>query len=831
MATKTKLSAFVPKISVRVQDLYENETIALTETEFSHVDISRVINGPSSAHIIFNNTNEQFFVSSKDNPTLSNLWDLLSNPGIDLSLSADKEDWYLARRPYINWTNKSVKDTWGEQFFKYIFHQPLMRELNADRVDLFNSLHNKVEQGIPPTEDELAEYFAINSYLALRCEVQIDIRDFNDNFWFPYFTGYVSSIGESFPTGGMATLAVSCYDWLMLWKKLMFPYERAILGYARAVSEDLWLAKQDVLTKFFTNALAGKNINSVIKNLVQSVDAAFTLEGAVDAFASTKEGSNATVNDSSRMKSPGSPFWTTNAKISVDEGQGSVSFFPVALREQKIWKGFIEDGPVTAPMVVDDPVKGVWKDRSSMVYIDEFLNNKNPGANIVAVIEKILKNQWSFYRDVCSHPFDIMTQVNSKVFGDFYCDGAGNFVYKLPRWNHIPSYQSSYVVNGGSVSASGVVDFPGDSIQAVDVYHGEEYILNKDGLKSINYFQTDEGMATKVKVQGGVQYLGTATSSDVIQRTMFDGHAASPPSMAAYFGISEITASQVFTQVGPDSLKVFAHAYLSVMNFKPFSFKAEYDRPLPLEVAKTVYIPNKDFLYYLSSINVDYTKGSNFRFTLNGNFGHPARVLLPIPWLRLRDGTIVSATSDLFPIAFDPQNAEMVKDSYKVVQTIYSSMMTTWNTYSVPFAPNSTYSSLSGTKGAINLAGSTSALKVAMGQVYTQYLTDPTVDNELVYQAFNKFLAHVMADNIVQHRQLLEAANLSQDFNVALGTTQNATPLVAVSTDTPSNKAVGTSSIKSNSSSIVQQMKKENKDLEAFCVFGQLPEADWKKTP
>ena len=78
-----------------------------------------------------------------------------------------------------------------------------------------------------------------------------------------------------------------------------------------------------------------------------------------------------------------------------------------------------------------------------------------------------------------------------------------------------------------------------------------------------------------------------------------------------------------------------------------------YDKVLPWELGKTVYVPEKDWLYRINSLNYSYTKGQSFTCSIGADYGHPARLLLPVPWTTLYDGT--ASDFDIYKAVRDPK--------------------------------------------------------------------------------------------------------------------------------------------------------------------------------
>lgn len=250
----------------------------------------------------------------------------------------------------------------------------------------------------------------------------------------------------------------------------------------------------------------------------------------------------------------------------------------------------------------------------------------DPAATIA--IAQALRTNWNLFFNQVSSAQEIMGNLTQRTFADFYVTGAGWLVYKSPRLNSIPNLQSSPFEDESPKSLLEYMAGPAGQTPP-EMFHGSEYVLTGFGQKSRSYNHTMEGRITKVLLPGEVNFLGPL--GQISQIVM--GTAVAPAELTALLGDRTMSATETMRNLASQELTQMADALLSFTNTAPETAMYVYDRLLPWEIGKNIYDPETDFLYYLTSVSINYQHGQSVSTTLSCRHGHPRKMIIPVPWI------------------------------------------------------------------------------------------------------------------------------------------------------------------------------------------------------
>lgn len=250
----------------------------------------------------------------------------------------------------------------------------------------------------------------------------------------------------------------------------------------------------------------------------------------------------------------------------------------------------------------------------------------DPASTIV--IAESLRTNWNLFFNQVASAQEIISNTLARTFADFYVTGAGWLVYKSPRLNSIPNLQRSPFEDQDPLSLLEYSAGPAGQTPP-EMFHGSEYVITGFGQTSRSYNHTTEGRVSKVILPGDVGFVKLgAPISDLLA-----GTAVSSADLTALLGDRTLTATETMKNLGIDELTQMADTLLGYTNTAPETAQYVYDRLLPWEIGKTLYDPEVDFLYYLTSVSIHYQQGQKVSTTLSCRHGHPRKMLIPVPWI------------------------------------------------------------------------------------------------------------------------------------------------------------------------------------------------------
>jgi len=310
------------------------------------------------------------------------------------------------------------------------------------------------------------------------------------------------------------------------------------------------------------------------------------------------------------------------------------------LQLEKFW-----DGPAmyfgTDERIDTAAVRNPKLFRAGMPYVRDELDG---GTN--EVIRESLRTNWNLFFNQVASPKDIMNNLLPRTLADFYVTGAGWLVYKNPRINSVPNIQFS-PFEEPSLDALGslvLVERLGgiEGQTPPELFHGSEYVMRD--WTSRQYAKNETGRYTRVVVTGEVNLVDAFGVNEI--RNAIAGLSLAPPHLVAALGERTLTATEVFRTSDKDALDQMSSTLMAYSNVAVNTAEFTYDKILPWEIGKTVYVPETDFIYYINSLRISYNHGMKVQTTLSCRSGHPRRMIVPVPWL-LWAGSKGDATADL----------------------------------------------------------------------------------------------------------------------------------------------------------------------------------------
>jgi len=246
---------------------------------------------------------------------------------------------------------------------------------------------------------------------------------------------------------------------------------------------------------------------------------------------------------------------------------------------------------------------------------------------------------------------DKLANLEQATYSPMYTDGSGNLIYALPRWNQAPNVnEDSFSASEDKVLALDLLTESDDLAELSelldfkDFFHGREYVMSDFGIVSRRIYKTEEGKFDRVFAQA-TQDLGLFGDIGENFKAYVGqlGGAIGSEGFQALFGDRQHTISQAypldFTAINQQELLAHIASHVKmVMNFRPNTLDISYKMPRPVELGKTVLLPDNMWLYYVTGITRSWEIGQQYVESYHCEYGHPLWTILPIPWMtRIND--------------------------------------------------------------------------------------------------------------------------------------------------------------------------------------------------
>lgn len=253
MRSYRDIGVVAPRAYVRVMDLYTGENISLvynpetpTKDTLLTATVSRSMGNSGSANFVFANPDGvwsapelQKVIPIGDNGLRLgevgrlDVWDMMMKQPWSVKETKDRasaeQKIYLRTRPFPDLSAGALSGDTAEFFHAIFSGDPVMREANTERSRRYGEFLQRLKEGgIPATSADLQAYYQAALYVSIRTRIEVDFTDFR-GYVFPAFTGYVASVSEFEAPNDLATVSVTCKDWMELWKNTLIASRQGYL--------------------------------------------------------------------------------------------------------------------------------------------------------------------------------------------------------------------------------------------------------------------------------------------------------------------------------------------------------------------------------------------------------------------------------------------------------------------------------------------------------------------------------------------------------------------------------------------------------------------------
>jgi hypothetical protein len=272
------------------------------------------------------------------------------------------------------------------------------------------------------------------------------------------------------------------------------------------------------------------------------------------------------------------------------------------------------------------------------------IRNGAPGGRTFPTIvtktaQAVLRSSWFQVLNSNVPVTEKMANLEQATLMDIYTNGLGDLVFAAPRWNQVPVPEFDSIEAGPDFTLLSDSEAAVLGVDRKDLYHGREYILSDFGLTSRTLNRTEDGKVDRVSVQGLTDYL---QMGPIYQQTQMMGQSVGLDTFQALYGNRDFAVQQAVPLdgrvLGPalkTQLEHFASAVKTNLTFRGNTLDVTYKIPRPVELCRTVLLPDNFWLYYVTSITRSWSVGQDYQESYHCEYGHPVWYHLPIPWVTL----------------------------------------------------------------------------------------------------------------------------------------------------------------------------------------------------
>jgi hypothetical protein len=286
----------------------------------------------------------------------------------------------------------------------------------------------------------------------------------------------------------------------------------------------------------------------------------------------------------------------------------------------------------------------------------------------------------------------LVKKVADSSFFDVFCNGNGDVVYQIPRYNNCPGQFSIITSDVNSQSnqvdsettedvtttpealtselldygkfTEGEYDYAPPPHNFAVKWHGQNYIITNLGLRSWNFNLSEEPIVSVVRLPGGaelIQDVGAIAPVLLVGNTHLQDNCGIPLGTVAdiqrRFGIRVREAQQIFIPgiFGSDHnskplLDAMALAIMQQINATASTGTIQLSSRPDLDVGANVLAVERQRLLYVISWNYTITQGKDAVTQLSLSYGHDIGTSVPSPFLALREQLLkIERTPDTLP--------------------------------------------------------------------------------------------------------------------------------------------------------------------------------------
>jgi len=605
-------------------------------------------------------------------------------------------------------TQTYLKDILGRFGDKVRYLNPLRREeafgtnrfaLRRSADDYINFMRDLLANSGPKQGADALPGDAVD--LGLLQRVFIDIVG-RDGKVYAAFTGLMSTIIDSSPVGGVATVTLTCKDY---WR--LFQLSEIIMKEApgfNQLDETIALDVQDDLgtENYYGNSIFdGMTGIDVVKNLVKIMQSTFcadvyTLQKLRAPATGAAVGSEAFATSLAKNRDT---FFYQDRFFDLDDSSSLVATFdgndalrvvkdavtsvPVTIRGQVFGAGETVPGRKPGDGIKDGDLIAQL---TSEVLVDRAIT-LGPQAEVYRkVIERIL----SPFQAQRSRGDVILRKVAESTMYEVFFDTNGNLIYQIPRRNNFPGEYDPNIQNVTTAIANtaakttvepvnaeeeefplihitpsgtsfapqtATYDFtnagdwdyspPGEELPQKG--HGFNYVISDLSLKGWDLILSEEPIVTNVRTPTGFDLVNF---SEVISGRFLTGitRLADVAHLQRRFGVRSVEIAKLFL---PRFMSVeqqsgqhrsiddtYALAVMATLNAGASNGNITLTSRPDLRAGKNILMLERQRLYEIQIVNQTVKQGGEAATTLVLSYGHDIGERIPNPWVAIEPDVV-----------------------------------------------------------------------------------------------------------------------------------------------------------------------------------------------
>ena len=483
---------------------------------------------------------------------------------------------------------------------------------------------------ISTSKQQIEDYYEFHPSIKDMNLIWVDYK--REGIWRSGFTGIISTVSDSYTAGQELVISLTCKDLTRF-----FDTTRIVILGGLGVRENFntlqELYQLDTLeasSVALSDIFAGMPLSEILLRVVELTNLFYQYspgEGAEEQHEISDYGSR-WLWDTDEYK-----IHYKNQIIDVDRTKG---FYGT-------------NNEITDQVFDGDEIKlsvigGVERRKELYSYLGRrppfFAINADVIANI-EIFEKVIRSAFNFYQ----HGLDFASQRIQKAlnvsFAEMFCDSSGNLIFQLPKFNNLPSY--GHIDETDSDLGSILIDKDKKIQFSVkkQYFHGSNYLIGDNDLRSFSYAVDEVDTVTKVAVAGNTHF-GMSSSMGELSSLVLSGMSLSDRNLEKKYGVrfqevaSPAQELSVFLDMNQKGGSFFLEAFAEAVkvrfnidvNKAIFTFLLRSD----FQAGRNIYFIERDLLFYISSIKNSLVIGQDAKTTLEVNYGHRPFTVIPEPF-------------------------------------------------------------------------------------------------------------------------------------------------------------------------------------------------------
>ena len=508
-----------------------------------------------------------------------------------------------------------IRDTIG--YVKNVVDLDLIRELSDDA----QRFSNLVRQSNPKALDQLKatqlDFLTKNlSVLGMMTRIWVDFRG-RDERYYAGFTGLISSVEDSMVVGGSVALTLGCSAltrYLELTPIILTSPTTATPTHAGGSEESQRRAINTGRSKLLNNQVLsniynGKSNDSIMSDIIKRVNLSLTREGADEALG---------IVEVERQKLD---FFLDNKIWQVPEAGNE--FF-------RTFNGAV---PTLGSNVREYDDFATDADKRNVYLKAPHLLIHRDMERATTIYQKVIRSVFDLFQNDVRPAMTIIRHVVKTTWAEFFQDGAGNIIYQPQIVDNLPglSVFNTEHDEGRAELRDGKLSIDTSDFQQ---FHGPSYILGDEGLLSWRFKEDEANFLTQIVAPSGFNF--NLLKGANFQPDKLHGFAIVSFEEETRFGVRHLDLPNLIlgTLKELEIVDAYAEAALKRKNAELRSGSMVYNMRPDLQVGRTVYIPEREKLYYVVSTANNYSKSQKSQTTALGlAYGHDPSEPIGDPWI------------------------------------------------------------------------------------------------------------------------------------------------------------------------------------------------------